>query len=226
VDPGRWNKAGESVLYTATSPALATLETAAHVDVAGLPLNKFLVQIAVPNEVWDRREVLQVSKLGPAWKAVPSGLVSETAGSHWLRSQRCALLLVPSVIVPEEWCVLVNPTHPDARSLHPDVVRPMEYERALPKTIANRLARVSRTKLTSLGAGGAKPEVPFRRSLGGGSERSVGVRLRAGVAVVTGVWGRGPKPEGGAPIRLRRSGRRAEPSVNKTSIRRARSALA
>src|SRR5262249_7865943 len=54
--PGRWNKKGEPVLYAATSPALATLETAAHVDAAGLPLHKFLVQISLESEIWERRE--------------------------------------------------------------------------------------------------------------------------------------------------------------------------
>jgi hypothetical protein len=77
VDPGRWNRLGDAVLYAATSVALATLETAAHVAPAGLPLNKFLVRISVPNKVWRRRQALDVSKLGPAWNAIPAGLVSE-----------------------------------------------------------------------------------------------------------------------------------------------------
>jgi len=38
ISPGRWNDTGEPVLYTAPSIALAVLETAAHLDDAGLPL--------------------------------------------------------------------------------------------------------------------------------------------------------------------------------------------
>lgn len=120
---------GDAVLYAATSVALATLETAAHVDPVGLPLNKFLVRISVPKKVWQRRQALDVSKLGPAWNAIPSGLISEAAGAEWLESGRSALLLVPSVIAPEEWCVLVNPGHLDARLLRAKVVRPLHYER-------------------------------------------------------------------------------------------------
>ena len=128
VEPGRWNKKGESVLYTATSVALATLETAAHVNPMGLPLNKFLVQIVVPPKAWTRREILDVNAIGPAWKAVPPGATSERAGSDWLRSRRSALLLVPSVMAPEEYCVLVNPAHSDAKNLRALVRRRMEYD--------------------------------------------------------------------------------------------------
>ena len=128
VEPGRWNGKGESVLYTATSVALATLETAAHVNPTGLPLNKFLIQIVVPRKAWTRREVLDVNVIGPTWKAVPPGATSERAGSDWLRSLRSALLLVPSVIAPEEYCVLINPAHPDAKDIRATVLRPMEYD--------------------------------------------------------------------------------------------------
>ena len=128
VEPGRWNKRGESVLYTASSVALATLETAAHVNPAGLPLNKFLVEIFIPKKTWKRREFLDVNAIGPTWKAVPAGAASERAGSDWLRSLRSSLLLVPSVLAPEEHCILINPAHRDAKGLHAIVRRRMEYD--------------------------------------------------------------------------------------------------
>ena len=128
VDPGRWNKKGESMSHTATSVALATLETAAHVDPRGLPLNKFLVRIVVPQNVWTQREILDVVALGPTWKSVPPGATSENAGSEWLSSRRTALLLVPSVIAPEEYCVLINPTHPEAKHFTATVLHQMDYD--------------------------------------------------------------------------------------------------
>ena len=127
-EPGRWNKKGEAMLYTATSVALATLETAAHVNPVGLPLNKFLVQIIVPRKAWTRREFLDIDAIGPTWKAIPAGATSEHAGSEWLGSRRSALLLVPSVIAPEEHCVLVNPSHPDVKGIRAAVLRRMEYD--------------------------------------------------------------------------------------------------
>lgn len=38
--PGRWNDEQQPVLYTAPTIAIAVLETAAHLDDHGLPLNR------------------------------------------------------------------------------------------------------------------------------------------------------------------------------------------
>jgi RES domain-containing protein len=38
-------------------------------------------------------------------------------GDDWLRSERTALLRVPSVIVPATWNVLVNPNHAESRGI-------------------------------------------------------------------------------------------------------------
>jgi len=44
----------------APTVAIAVLETAAHVDDAGLPLNKYLVKIDLPDVAWAARQVLDV----------------------------------------------------------------------------------------------------------------------------------------------------------------------
>jgi RES domain-containing protein len=125
--PGRWNEAGQPVLYTAPTIALATLETAAHMDDAGLPLNRFLICIDVPDPVWTARTVMDVAKLPATWAAIPAGQASVQAGANWLRRLSSALLAVPSVIVPEERNVLINPLHPDAKAMTATVVRRFEY---------------------------------------------------------------------------------------------------
>jgi RES domain-containing protein len=106
--PGRWNAIGEPVLYAAPTLAMAVLETAAHIDDAGLPQNRFVVRIDVPDKIWRARITL---------------------GSQWLREGASALLEVPSVIVPEESVVVINAAHPDTTRLKASVVRPFEYQR-------------------------------------------------------------------------------------------------
>ena len=127
--PWRWNADGEKVVYAAASVALAVLETAAHIDSAGLPLNRFLVELDVAAGVWAKRATLDVSKLDASWQAIPPGAASVNAGSAWLRSASSALLLVPSVIVPEEAAALINPAHPDAAGIKAKVLRKYEYDR-------------------------------------------------------------------------------------------------
>ncbi len=127
--PGRWNDDGQPALYTAPTIAIAVLETAAHVDDSGLPLNRYLVRIEVPDGVWAAREIMDVSKLPVSWSAIPAGRVSVQAGADWLRAMSTAILEVPSVIVPEEPAALINPLHPDAKKLSARIVRPFEYNR-------------------------------------------------------------------------------------------------
>lgn len=127
--PGRWNDDGQSVLFTSPTIAIAVLETAAHVDDAGLPLNRYLVKIEVPAALWAAKTVMDVFELPAGWDSIPAGRVSVQAGSNWLRAGSSLILLVPSVIVPEEQAALINSLHPDAKKLSATIVRKFEYNR-------------------------------------------------------------------------------------------------
>ncbi len=129
--PGRWNDAGQPVVYTATSMALAVLETVAHLDDGGLPLNRYLVEVRVPAAAWAAREELAAAELPPTWAAIPAGRASVRLGSAWLASRRSALLLLPSAVLPEERVALLNPAHPLAAGLSARVLRRFEYRRVL-----------------------------------------------------------------------------------------------
>ncbi len=127
--PGRWNDVGQHVLYTAPTIAIAVLETAAHIDDGGLPLNRFLVEITVPDKTWAARETLDIDRLDITWSAIPAGSGSVKPGSDWIRGGTAALLVVPSVIVPEEPAVIISTGHPDAAGLKARIVRQFEYNR-------------------------------------------------------------------------------------------------
>ena len=129
VHPGRWNGHGEPVVYCATTAALAVLETVAHVVDRGFPQDRYLVAIDVPPAAWSAREEVPAARLPAAWDAIPAGQASVRYGSAWLAARRSALLLVPSVIVPEEWCALVNPAHPAASQVTAHALRRVEYHR-------------------------------------------------------------------------------------------------
>ena len=98
-------------------------------DDAALPLNKHLVEIDVPDRVWLHREEVNIATLPATWAAIPAGRGSVTFGSDWLASLRSPILLVPSVIVPEEPIALINPAHADATRLSAKVLRLFEYNR-------------------------------------------------------------------------------------------------
>jgi RES domain-containing protein len=125
--PGRWNLEQEAVVYAAPAIAMAVLETAAHIDAGGLPLNRFLVEIDVPAAVWNARQVLDRNTLPAAWCAIPAGRSSADLGSEWLRGAKSAILVVPSVVVPEEDVALINPAHSGARDIKAKAVRQFTY---------------------------------------------------------------------------------------------------
>jgi RES domain-containing protein len=74
------------------------------------------VAIHVPPSVWAAVDFFDFGA-HVGWDAIPCGKVSLDVGDAWLSRKSSALLKVPSVIVPEENNVLINPAHPDAAKL-------------------------------------------------------------------------------------------------------------
>ena len=124
------NRSGTPMVYASTSRALACLETVVHLAADALPLNRYLVAIDVPAAAW-----AAATELDPAatvgWDAEPAGKASLDWGSAWARSRRSLLARVPSVIVPEETNVLINPAHPDASRAKTRKVRRWLYDARL-----------------------------------------------------------------------------------------------
>lgn len=128
VTGGRWNRKGLPVVYTATSAALAALETIVHLNGGGLPLNRYLVRIEIPDDVWAARRTSTAMELPLGWECRPAGKVSLDIGDEWLRTAKTALFEVPSVIVPEETNLLINPQHKDASMIQAVKVRQWLYD--------------------------------------------------------------------------------------------------
>ena len=62
------------------------------------------------------------------WDAIPPGQASLAFGDAWLAQARTLVLEVPSVVVPEESCVLINPLHDGAAELRATKVRKWLYD--------------------------------------------------------------------------------------------------
>jgi RES domain-containing protein len=132
ITGGRWNHKGNAMLYTSASAALACLETLVHLNAGGLPLNRYLVQIRVPGSIWAKRIVFDKS-INIGWDAIPAGRASITWGTAWAKSLASLCAVVPSVIVPDENNVLINPRHADAIKLTIVKVGKWTYDARLTK---------------------------------------------------------------------------------------------
>lgn len=128
ITGGRWNREGNAMVYTASSRALACLETIVHLGAGGLPLNRYLVQISIPAAIWRGRQCLNEKDAPVGWDALPPGLASLDFGDRWLSSKATCVLEVPSSIVSEESNILINPDHPDASMIKSKKIRKWVYD--------------------------------------------------------------------------------------------------
>ncbi|MDP4030290.1 MAG: RES family NAD+ phosphorylase [Gallionella sp.] len=137
ITGGRWNQRGVPVLYCSDTPSLACLETLVHLDVGGLPLYRFLVAIDIPEKVWKVRTIATVQSLESGWDAFLAENASVDFGSQWAMSNKSAVLVVPSAIVPEDSVILLNPKHSDISRITATKVRRWTYDARLVKPVAS-----------------------------------------------------------------------------------------
>lgn len=106
---GRWNRLGSRLVYASCSLALATLEV-----LAGANDRRRLAGYVAVSATFDERhlEALGTAALPVGWDARPYTAASQAVGDAWLAGGRSLALRVPSVVVPGEWNVLLNPLHP------------------------------------------------------------------------------------------------------------------
>lgn len=105
LNGGRWNRPGLPAVYCSEHPSLAVLEILVHleVDPDGLPDEYVKIAIEVPRSI----KMTRIERL--------PGDLDETVelGSRWFESTTTLGLLVPSVVIPEERNLLLNPQHRD-----------------------------------------------------------------------------------------------------------------
>jgi formylglycine-generating enzyme required for sulfatase activity/RES domain-containing protein len=143
--PGRWNSLDRPIVYySSSSIALACLETVVHL--AGddpLPFPPQLVRITIPSHHWQQRKIFANEEFS-GWSSAPTPEHAEdwlaatrAWGDAWLLGLESLLAEVPSVIVPEETNLLLNPRHPAHGVLVAEIVRPWVYDaRLLPNARA------------------------------------------------------------------------------------------
>jgi RES domain-containing protein len=111
---GRWNCKGQPAVYTGSNLCVSVLETVALSQVAVLggciAVSAKIVLTSAPT-------VIDARDLPADWQAMPSPVSTQEFGSKWLVSGASAVLSVPSVILPAERIFVLNPAHPDFKSL-------------------------------------------------------------------------------------------------------------
>ncbi|HEX7261526.1 MAG TPA: RES family NAD+ phosphorylase [Luteolibacter sp.] len=125
---GRWNSPGVAAVYLAESRALAALEILVHAPREALRLKWIVIELEVPEVLIDK---VPLSKLPEEWRLQPSSRQAQIFGARWLRDDRNLALLLPSVVIPEEHSLLLNPLSPHMRDLKPGKPKPFSFDSRL-----------------------------------------------------------------------------------------------
>lgn len=128
---GRWNKRGSSVLYTASSRALATVEYLVHLPMAIAPKDLCIVELSIPEHI--ECQQINMADLPEDWMSHPAPLALMDMGEAWLKSASTLLLKVPSAVVKNEWNILVNPKHPQFDQIQVGEIESYQFDKRLLK---------------------------------------------------------------------------------------------
>ena len=106
---GRWNPKGVAMLYTSTTASLSALEVLAHLPAAYLPDDMVIITILIPDELVT---TVNRKKLPKNWNEIPAPLEAQNFTMDWIAKEKFLGLKIPSIIIPFEENLLINPNHP------------------------------------------------------------------------------------------------------------------
>lgn len=121
---GRWNSPGQPLVYLGGSRALAALEMLVHLTT---PLSRAkvykIIQVTIPENLISE---YPLHILPENWRDYPATQLTQEIGDDWLKASQEAhashfsghlALRVPSILIPEETNLLINPQHPDFKKI-------------------------------------------------------------------------------------------------------------
>jgi RES domain-containing protein len=126
---GRWNSKGVSVVYTSQSRALCLVEIAVHVPVGIVPLNYYLTEIEIPDEI----EFYPVSEknLPNDWNSFLHSAFTQKIGDDFVAANKFLILKVPSAVVQGDFNYLINPKHRDFGLIKVIQTEPFTFDKRL-----------------------------------------------------------------------------------------------
>ncbi len=127
---GRWNPKGVAMLYTSTTAALSALEVLAHLPAAYFPDDMAIASIEIPDSLIIK---VDVKELPNDWNKIPAPIEVQSFSVQWITDEQYLGLKVPSIIIPKEQNLLINPQHPKFNKVKLLGVEPFSFDTRLLK---------------------------------------------------------------------------------------------
>ena len=121
---GRWNPVRVPAIYAAQSRALCILERLVHL--VRLPRGEVFTRILIPDVV--AIHALDPAVLPDGWESSVESSAVQTLAAAAMAERDVAVLQVPSVIVPGEFCYVLDPEHADFAQIQFEAGMPFEYD--------------------------------------------------------------------------------------------------
>lgn len=105
----RWNYLGRKVIYCSESISLCTLEWLSHNGLSVSGFDYYRYSITIPDKLIKK---FTPTQLPSEWNMTPAtNITREFAELHLFSSEKWLALALPSVLVPEEFNLIINPLH-------------------------------------------------------------------------------------------------------------------
>jgi RES domain-containing protein len=129
VFPGRWHSKGTYILYTASTPSLALLESVVHISNI-IVADYCMICLEIPG---DKILEIGIEDLPNDWFENPPPDKLKFYGDTFIAETKFLALKLPSAIMPEESNFLLNPHHKDFKLVKKIYTRNIPIDRRLLK---------------------------------------------------------------------------------------------
>jgi len=126
---GRWNHKGVPMVYASEYRSLAVLELLVHLSPSQFHAEYVFVGFELSARA--KMEELSVNELPTDWRDASARTQIADLGTRWVQSGGSLGLRVPSVIVSQDWNVLLNPAHPDFVAMKVSKPEPFSFDKRL-----------------------------------------------------------------------------------------------
>ncbi|REL38010.1 RES domain-containing protein [Rhodohalobacter sp. SW132] len=122
---GRFNSEGIRAVYTSGSLSLALLELLVQIED-----REYLDRCVCFTAVIKSRHCFQPKpdELPNGWDTIPYGKSSQDYGDRWITERKYVAMKIPSVVVPGEFNIVINPEHPKFAEIDISPPEPLRFD--------------------------------------------------------------------------------------------------
>lgn len=122
----RWVPEGLLAVYASEHLSTAVLETLVHMDPSHFGDNHVIIAADIPDDL--PMDVVNLESLESNWQHRYEDAELQQVGKDWIERGECAVLIVPSAVVPHERNSILNPDHQDFAKIRIHPPEPFTFD--------------------------------------------------------------------------------------------------